>query len=400
VQSSQKGSPAIFISYRRSDSEGQSGRLFKDLCERFGKDAVFIDVARMKKGLDFRRVLDEQLASCGVLLTIIGDGWLNALDEEGKRRLDDPHDFTRTEIAAALKRDIPVIPVLVQDARMPHADQLPDDLKELIYRDGVELRHTHWDSDVNDLMNALTAYVSVPAPASKGGTSKKPILIAIAAMALLGLGLAGFKFYRDSTQNDFTAAKNAAQQTTSASGTTQPGARSATGVTNKAKPIANATDNGSKEAGPSTAATSEPPVANSMEYTSFAAALSAAFADAANDFATFKGAPAGINFIPKMKITDRRFSASNIFHREKAWGFRFLDDGPVNEELAESEKTQAAIEEVFRKNRLKATKAVMPSKDNRVESYRYTRLPYIIEFTRALPGARFVHEIIILHRGD
>jgi hypothetical protein len=384
VQSSPQGSPAIFISYRRSDSEGQSGRLFKDLCERFGKDAVFIDVARMNKGLDFRRVLDEQLASCGVLLTIIGVGWLTAVDEEGKRRLDDPHDFTRTEIAAALKRDIPVIPVLVQDAHMPREDQLPDDLKELIYRDGVELRHIHWDSDVNDLMNALAAYVSVPAPAPapKGGVSKNAIVISVATIVLLGLGLEGFKLYSDRTANDLVASKGA-QPSGAASGTTQPGARAAASVTDKPRPIAAAAD-----------------TADSKEYTSFAAALSAAFADAANDFATFKGAPAGINFVPKMKIADGRFSASNIFHREKVWGFRFLDDGPVNEELAESEKTQAAIEEVFRKNGLKAMKAVMPFKDNKVESYRYTRLPYIIEFARALPGARFVHEIIVLHRTD
>ena len=380
MQSPPKGSPAIFISYRRSDSEGQSGRLFKDLCDRFGKDAVFIDVARMKKGLDFRRVLDEQLASCGVLLAIIGDGWLNAVDVEGKRRLDDPHDFTRTEIAAALKRNIPVIPVLVQNARMPREDQLPDDLKELIYRDGVELRHIHWDSDVNDLMNALTAYVSVPAPAPGGGALKKALLFSMAAIGLLGIGLEGLKLYRDHVANDVR----------------QPAA----GIPDKSKPIAQATDNGSKAVAPSTGTKSEPPGADSMEYTSFADALSAAFADATNGFEKFKGAPAGINFIPKMKLTAGRFSASNIFHRDKAWGFRFLDDGPVNEELAESQKTQAAIEEVFRKNGLKAMKAVMPFKDNRVESYRYIRQPYVIEFTRALSGARFVHEIIILHRTD
>jgi hypothetical protein len=105
---------AIFISYRRNDAEGQAGRLFDDLTQQFGKDAVFMDVAAIEAGRDFRRAIDEQVASCGVLLAIIGKDWLTASDDSGARRLDDPMDFVRLETASALKRDIPVIPVLVQ----------------------------------------------------------------------------------------------------------------------------------------------------------------------------------------------------------------------------------------------------------------------------------------------
>jgi hypothetical protein len=146
---------AIFISYRRDDAEGQAGRLFDDLVAHFGKDLVFMDVAGIEPGRDFRKVIDENVAACGVLLSILGRGWLDAKDDTGRRRLDDPLDFVRLETASALKRDIPVVPVLVQGAKMPRAEQLPDDLKDLAYRNGVELTHARWDSDLQVLIKAL-----------------------------------------------------------------------------------------------------------------------------------------------------------------------------------------------------------------------------------------------------
>ena len=150
---------AIFISYRREDAEGQAGRLFDDLARHFGEDSVFMDVAGIEAGRDFRRVIDENVASCGVLLAMIGKSWIDAKDESGRRRLEDPMDFVRLETASALKRDIPVVPVLVHGARMPRTEQLPEDLAELAYRNGVELTHARWDSDVQVLIKALSRYV-------------------------------------------------------------------------------------------------------------------------------------------------------------------------------------------------------------------------------------------------
>jgi hypothetical protein len=155
---------AIFISYRREDTEGHAGRLFRDLCERFGKSVVFMDVAGIEPGRDFRRVIEQQVASCGVLLAIIGKDWLTVADEKGQRRLDDPIDFVRIETATALKRDIPVVPILVHGARIPRPEQLPEDLKELAYRNSVELTHARWESDVQVLIKALLPYVDA-APA-------------------------------------------------------------------------------------------------------------------------------------------------------------------------------------------------------------------------------------------
>jgi TIR domain len=146
---------AIFLSYRREDAEGEAGRLFADLVKYFGDDKVFMDVAAIDPGRDFRKVIDENVASCGVLLALIGPHWVDAQDAGGKRRLDNPVDFVRLETASALKRDIPVIPVLVHEAKMPLAEQLPQDLKDLCFRNGVELTHARWDSDVQVLIKGL-----------------------------------------------------------------------------------------------------------------------------------------------------------------------------------------------------------------------------------------------------
>jgi hypothetical protein len=145
----------IFVSYRRSDSQGEAGRLFDDLVKHFGEHMVFMDVAAIEAGRDFRKAIEEGVVKCGVLLVMIGPEWLNAKDEAGGRRLDDPADFVRIETASALKRDIPVIPVLVRGAQMPRVEQLPDELKELAYRNCIELTHARWRSDIHLLIEAL-----------------------------------------------------------------------------------------------------------------------------------------------------------------------------------------------------------------------------------------------------
>ncbi len=151
---------AIFISYRRDDSEGEAGRLYDDLVRAYGDDSVFMDVSAIAPGLDFRKAIDDNVASCGVLLAVIGPTWATVTDAHGERRLDNANDFVRLEIASALERKIPVIPVLVHDAHMPALEMLPDDLKDLRYRNSVELTHARWNSDVALLTAALKSYVS------------------------------------------------------------------------------------------------------------------------------------------------------------------------------------------------------------------------------------------------
>jgi len=188
---------SIFLSYRREDSEGQAGRLYDDLVAVFGSDSVFMDVAAIQPGRDFRKSIDQSLNSCGVFLSLIGKNWLSAKDTSGQRRLDDPADFVRIETGAALKRDIPVIPVLVQGASAPKPDQLPDDLKELAFRNAVELTHARWDSDIEVLIKALRPHISQSGPkpepervqpGSKLRATKSRAVIAV--LLVIGIGLA------------------------------------------------------------------------------------------------------------------------------------------------------------------------------------------------------------------
>lgn len=160
---------AIFISYRRDDTEGHAGRLYEDLVERFGRQAVFFDVSAIEPGQDFRKAIDANVARCSVLLAMIGPRWLDT--SGGARRIDDAGDFVRLEIASALQRGIPVVPVLVQGAKMPAAAQLPADMADLAWRNAVELSHARWPSDVQVLAQALSAHMGGAAPAPPASTS-------------------------------------------------------------------------------------------------------------------------------------------------------------------------------------------------------------------------------------
>ena len=144
----------IFISYRREDSAGYAGRLYDRLAAHFGADRVFMDVEGIEPGVDFVDAIESAVASCEVLIVIIGNEWL-AADAAGKRRLDDPKDFVRIETAAALARGIRVVPVLVEDAAMPGADQLPANLAPLARRQALELSHKQWDATSGELIRTI-----------------------------------------------------------------------------------------------------------------------------------------------------------------------------------------------------------------------------------------------------
>src|SRR3954462_10254967 len=119
----------VFLSYRRDDSADAAGRLYDLLDGRYSH--VFMDVDTIKPGVDFERVVNEALDSCDVLIAVIGQRWLTIADGNGRRRLDKPEDYVRMEVAAALERDVTVLPALIQEADMPGSDELPDPLKPL-----------------------------------------------------------------------------------------------------------------------------------------------------------------------------------------------------------------------------------------------------------------------------
>ena len=130
----------IFISYRRDDAAYVTGHINDLLRKEFGDAAVFTDVDNIALGVDFRAVLDQTVSQCQVLLAVIGANWLTVRDQEGQPRLQDPADFVRIEIESALKRNIPVIPLLVSGAKMPTAEDLPGSLKGLAFRNGTQIR--------------------------------------------------------------------------------------------------------------------------------------------------------------------------------------------------------------------------------------------------------------------
>lgn len=132
--------PQIFLSYRRSDNSYAVQSLSEKLQQHFGENSVFLDVDAIPLGVDFRESIGNGVGQCDVLIAIIGDEWIRAVDERGNRRLDDPSDFVRIEIESALKRNIPVIPVLVDKAEMPSENDLPPSIQSIVYRNATELR--------------------------------------------------------------------------------------------------------------------------------------------------------------------------------------------------------------------------------------------------------------------
>ena len=145
----------IFISYRRDDSSASAGRLYDSLCSHFHSSEIFMDVDNLDPGVDFVEAIEKNVAACDVLIAVIGRLWQFSSDKEGRRRLDNPEDFVRLEIATALKRGVRVIPVLVDGALMPRSSDLPDDLKPLVRRNALEVSHTRFKGDCGRLIAAL-----------------------------------------------------------------------------------------------------------------------------------------------------------------------------------------------------------------------------------------------------
>ncbi len=152
----------IFISYRREDSAGHAGRLFDRLAARFGRGSVFMDVEGIEAGVDFVETIEKAVGGCAVLLAVIGRGWLDSTDSQGRRRLDDPQDFIRLETSSALARNVRVIPVLVEGARIPRSEDLPDDLRTITRRQALELRDSRWEDDIQALIGVLERVLASP----------------------------------------------------------------------------------------------------------------------------------------------------------------------------------------------------------------------------------------------
>jgi hypothetical protein len=163
----------IFISYRREETAYPAGWLYDRLTDHFGGGQVFKDVDSIQLGDDFAEVITRAVGSCDVLLALIGDRWLTITDAQGRRRLDDPADFVRLEIEAALTRNVRVIPILVDEARLPRADELPPSLAKLVRRQALELSPARFDFDISRLVKVLNTTLAEVRTAHEGAVSAK-----------------------------------------------------------------------------------------------------------------------------------------------------------------------------------------------------------------------------------
>jgi hypothetical protein len=145
----------IFISYRRVEAEYPAGWLDDRLVTRFGRDHVFKDVDSIELGDDFVNAITNAVRSCDALLVLMGPQWLTITAEDGRRRLDKPNDFVRLEIEAALEHNVRIIPILLGNALMPQAEQLPVSLAPLARRQALELSPNRFTFDTERLLRVL-----------------------------------------------------------------------------------------------------------------------------------------------------------------------------------------------------------------------------------------------------
>ncbi len=161
--------PRIFINYRREDTSSNASRLYEWLSERYGDDQVFMDVDAIEPGLDWAEAIGRAVGSSDLLLALIGNEWLREL----KRRANEQDDFMRHELEAALRRDIRIIPVLVEGAKMPHAEDLPESLAALTRRQAFEVRDERFRFDKQELLKRVDRALGIQ-PEQQAATTVEP----------------------------------------------------------------------------------------------------------------------------------------------------------------------------------------------------------------------------------
>jgi uracil-DNA glycosylase family 4 len=166
----------IFINYRRQDSEGYAGRLYDFLTQIFDEQDVFMDVDSIAPGADFVQTLEAGVAACDIFLALIGPHWLSASHESGQRRLDQADDFVRIEIATALRHEKIIIPLLVGEASMPAAADLPDEIAPLARRNAIVLGHQRFGADARRLVDTIRQVIHAahsPKPRADAATLRQ-----------------------------------------------------------------------------------------------------------------------------------------------------------------------------------------------------------------------------------
>jgi|GEM_PF-2529379 tetratricopeptide (TPR) repeat protein len=155
----------IFISYRRDDTLDICGRLYDALAAQFGRDAIFQDIDSLHPGEDFAARIEATLAQCSVALVVIGPRWLDIVDEQQRRRLENPDDFVRREVEMALERalsgDLRLVPLLIGQTPMPTAERLPESLQPLVRFNAMPIYQNNYFKDsLEKLLTFLRAFLA------------------------------------------------------------------------------------------------------------------------------------------------------------------------------------------------------------------------------------------------
>jgi hypothetical protein len=161
--------PKIFLCYRREDTQGFARGIYESLASKYGHEQVFRDIDSTPAGVKYSIWIESRVGQCSVMIVLIGGTWLSAKDRAGQRRLDLPEDWVRQEIEAALKRDIPIIPVRVQGAPMPSDDELPPSIADLTGFQSAEITDSRWAFDVGLLIQAIDNLIAEAEPFTEGG---------------------------------------------------------------------------------------------------------------------------------------------------------------------------------------------------------------------------------------
>lgn len=178
----------IFINYRRSDSQYMVDDLYEQFLQyKVPRDWIFKDVESIGIGTEFDVAIDQALAKADIVLIVIGKTWLS---EENKRRLHDPDDFVRREVAKALQLENTIVVPVLFDAPMPAASELPEDLKDLPRRNAFEISRKYKDQDIRELMQKLQIGIyesGKEAPKASGKKKRKvlPIVLWVALVLVL-----------------------------------------------------------------------------------------------------------------------------------------------------------------------------------------------------------------------
>lgn len=151
----QEAKGRVFISYRRAEASHIAGRLYDWLTRKIGDQQVFMDVDSIELGVDFAEVVVGAIERCSILLAVIGHQWEAVVDKDGKQRLSRPDDLVRLEIETAIKRGIRIIPLLIDRAEMPNAQDLPPTMSALARRNALTIRHETFKEDMGRLLRAI-----------------------------------------------------------------------------------------------------------------------------------------------------------------------------------------------------------------------------------------------------